>query len=131
MKKLLFGLIATVMISVSGFAKNDLNESIDVKKGVNVTNENCNDKFKVKFNLGNVSNLTESELNSMCDNLVSQNFDLNNEVDECTVSFTAEVNVGFGSVSVTVSYTASNCEIAMNKAKAALKKAVKELQAAF
>jgi hypothetical protein len=34
MKNLFFGLIATVMISVSGFAKNDLNESIVDKKEI-------------------------------------------------------------------------------------------------
>ena len=34
MKKLFFGLIATVMFSVSGFAKIDLNESIVVKKEI-------------------------------------------------------------------------------------------------
>ncbi len=102
-----------------------------VEKLKNITIENCNEKFNIKYNLGNVSSLTEAELNSMCDNLVSQNFDFNNKVDECTVSFTAEVNVGFGKVSVTVSYTASNCATAASKAKSALKAAVKEVQSAF
>lgn len=96
-----------------------------VEKQKNVTIENCKEKFNLKYNLGNVSKLTESELNSICDNLIIQNFDFNTEVDECTVSFTAEINVGFGSVSVTVSYTASNCETATSKAKTALKKQLK------
>lgn len=102
-----------------------------VEKQKNVTIENCNEKFSAKYNLGNVSNLAEAELISMCDKLASKNFAFNNEVDECTITFTAEVNVGFGSVSVSVSYTASDCETARRKASAALARAVKELKAAF
>lgn len=127
---MLFGLIATVMISVSGFAKNDLNESIVAKKEVNVTNENCIDKVKVKFNLGNVTDLSETELNNICDNLNLQNVDFK-DADECTVSISAEINVGFGSVSITVSYTSTNCTTALNKAKAALANAVKALKDAY
>jgi hypothetical protein len=126
MKKMLFGLIATVFFGLSSFANTQT-----VEKQKSITIENCNEKFNAKYNLGNISNLTESELISMCENLVSENFDFKKEVDECTISFTAEVNVGFGSVSVTVSYTASDCDTARRKASAALARAVKELKAAF
>ena len=115
-----------MLIGVVGFANT---QSFVVEKKVTI--ENCKEKFIVKYNLGNVSNLTEAELNSMFNNLILQNFDLNNEIDECTVSITAEINVGFGSVSVTVSYTSSNCEIALSKAIAAIKKAVLQITAAF
>lgn len=125
MKNLVLSL-AFMLIGSFAFANTQ-----SVEKQKNVTIENCNEKFNAKYNLGNVSNLTEAELISMCENLVSENFGFNNEVDECTVSFTAEVNVGFGSVSTTVSYTASDCATATKKAKAALANAVKELKAAF
>lgn len=130
MKKILFGLIATVMISVSGFANNDLNESIIVKKEVNAKIENCKDKINVSFNLGDVTNLSKSEVNILCDNLILQNVDFK-DADECTVSISAEINVGFGSVSITVSYTSTNCTTALNKAKAALANAVKALKDAY
>ena len=125
MKNLFFSL-AFMLIGVVGFANT---QSFVVEKKVAI--ENCKEKFIVKYNLGNVSNLTEAELNSMFNNLILQNFDLNNEIDECTVSITAEINVGFGTVSVTVSYTSSNCEIARSKATAAIKKAVLQITAAF
>jgi hypothetical protein len=125
MKNLFFSL-AFMLIGVVGFANT---QSFVVEKKVAI--ENCKEKFIVKYNLGNVSNLTEAELNSMFNNLKLQNFNFNNEIDECTVSITAEINVGFGSVSVTVSYTSSNCEIALSKAIAAIKKAVLQITAAF
>lgn len=126
--KNLFFTLAFMLIGSFTFANTQT-----VEKQKNVTIENCNEKFNAKFNLGNVTSLTETELIALCDNLMSQKFDFNN-VDECTITLTAEVNVGFGSVSVSVSYTASNCETAMTKAGAALKSAVKkvkELAAAY
>jgi hypothetical protein len=122
MKNLVFSL-AFMLIGSFGFANTQ-----SVEKQKNVAIENCNEKFNAKYNLGNVSNLTEAELISMCENLVSENFDFNNEIDECTISFTAEINVGFGSVSTTVSYTAKDCATATKKAKAALAAAVKAIK---
>ena len=125
MKKIIFSL-AFMLIGLFSFANTQ-----SVEKHENVTIENCKDKLNIKYNLGNVSNLTEAELNLMCDNFVSQNFDFTNEVDECTVSITAEVNGFFGKFSVTVSYTASTCEIAARRAKAALAEAIEEVREAF
>lgn len=126
--KNLFLSLAFVLISFLTFAGN---QSFSREKSFAI--ENCKDKFSAKYNLGNVTNLTEPELIAMCDKLMSQKFDFSN-VDECTITLTAEVNVGFGSVSVSVSYTASSCETAMRRAGAALASAVKmvkELAAAY
>jgi len=126
--KNLFLSIAFMLIGSFAYANT---QSFEKQK--NLTIENCKDKVTLKYNLGNVTKLSESELISMCDNLMKQKFDFKN-VDECTVTITAEVNVGFGSVSVSVSYTSSNCETAMSKAVSALKSAVrkvKELAAAM
>jgi len=127
MKNVFFSL-AFMLIGSFAFANTQT-----VEKQKNVTIENCNEKFSAKYNLGNVTSLTETELITLCDNLMSQKIDFK-DVDECTITLTAEVNVGFGSVSVSVSYTASNCETAMKKAGAALSaavKKVKELAAAY
>ncbi len=113
------------MLFVSiAFANNSI-----VEKQKTTTIENTSDKFVAKFNLGNVSNLSESEISALAENLI-QGIKNESNIDECTVSFTAEVNVGFGSVSATVSYTASNCEVAAKKAMAALVRAVKLIKAA-
>lgn len=126
--KNVFFYLTFLLIGSFAFAKTQPNE-----KQKNATIENCNEKFSAKYNLGNITNLTETELIAFCDNLMSQNINFK-EIDECSITLTAEVNVGFGSVSVSVSYTASNCETAMKKAGAALSSAVKkvkELAAAY
>jgi hypothetical protein len=123
MKKIIFSIALMLFVSIA-FANNSI-----VEKQKTTTIENTSDKFVAKFNLGNVSNLSESEISALAENLI-QGIKNESNIDECTVSFTAEVNVGFGSVSATVSYTASNCEVAAKKAMAALVRAVKLIKAA-
>lgn len=121
MKKMFFGLIATVMLSVSGFANTKITEKQDLIK-IEKSNE-----IKICYNLGNVTKLTDSELNSLS-RAITESVSLPDNVDECTITLTAEVDLVFGSVSVAVSYTASNCETAMTKAGAALTAAVKKVK---
>jgi hypothetical protein len=123
MKKIIFSIALMLFVSIA-FANNSI-----VEKQKTTTIENTADKFVARFNLGNVSNLSDSEISALAENLI-QGIKNDNSIDECTVSLTAEVNVGFGSVSATVSYTASDCETAAKKAMAALVRAVKLIKAA-
>ena len=122
MKKIIFSIALMLFVSIA-FANNSI-----VDKNKSTTIENTSDKFVARFNLGNVSNLSDSEINALAENLI-QGIKKDSSIDECTVSLTAEVNVGFGSVSATVSYTASDCDIAARKAMAALVKAIKGIKA--
>jgi len=122
MKKIIFSIALMLFVSIA-FANNSIVERQKI-----TTIENTSDKFVAKFNLGNVSNLSESEINTLAENLI-QGIKNDSNIDECTVSLTAEVNVGFGSVSATVSYTASDCETAAKKATIALAKAILRIKA--
>jgi hypothetical protein len=133
MKKMLFGLIATVMISVSGFAKNDLNESIVAKKEVSVKTENCLNHLKISFDLGNLSNLSKTELNNLLNNLPTQIIN-SEQFTECTITFTATITFMGQSMTITSSGTAATCEEAGRIARSGLrneinaaKKMIKEL----
>jgi 3-isopropylmalate dehydratase small subunit len=119
MKKIFFSL-AFLLIGVVGFANTQV---VNSQKSIIV--ENNNDKLKVSYKLGDVTNLTETEIITLIDNL-SKGIKNNKDVDECTITLTAEINVGFGSVSV--SYTASNCETALRRAGQALGAAVRQLK---
>jgi 3-isopropylmalate dehydratase small subunit len=121
MKKRFFSL-AFLLIGVVGFANTQV---VNSQKSIIV--ENNNDKLKVSYKLGDVTNLTETEIITLIDNL-SKGIKNNKDVDECTITLTAEINVGFGSVSVSVSYTASNCETALRRAGQALGAAVRQLK---
>jgi hypothetical protein len=122
MKKIIFSIALMLFVSIA-FADNSIAE-----KPKTATIENNSDKFVARFDLGNVTNLSESEINTLAENLI-KGIKNDNNIDECTVSFTAEVNVGFGSVSATVSYTASDCETAANRAFIALVREVKRIKA--
>ena len=121
--KNLFLSLAFMLIGSFAFANTQ-----SVKKQKNVTIENYNAKFNAKYNLGNVTSLTETELITLCDNLMAQKIDFKG-IDECTITLTAEINVGFGSVSV--SYTAANCEAATKKAVSGLASAVRQIRALY
>jgi hypothetical protein len=121
MKKLLFGIVATALLSISSFASTQI-----VGKQKLVTIENCKEKVKATYNLGNVTHLTASELNTLVNSLPTQSLNIA-DYDECSVTLTAEVSVGFSSVSVSVTYTASNCAAALSAARVALSNAVKEV----
>lgn len=109
MKKLFFGLIATVIISVSGFAKNDLNESIVDKNEVSVKIENCKDKINVSFNLGDITNLSKSEVNVLCENAISQIVDLK-DFTSCTVTISGTISIYGQSITISFAATAPTCE---------------------
>jgi hypothetical protein len=120
MKKMLFGLIATVMISVSGFAKNDLNESIVVKKEVSVKIENCLNHLKISFDLGNISNLSQTELNNLLDNLPAQIIN-SDQFAECTITYTATITFMGQSMTISASGSAATCAEAVRIARSGLK----------
>jgi hypothetical protein len=120
MKNLFFGIIATVMFSVSGFAKNDLNESIVDKKEVSVKIENCLNHLKISFDLGNLSNLSETELNNLLNNLPTQIIN-SEQYSECTISYSMTFTYMGVSTTVSSSGTAATCEEAGRIARSGIK----------
>lgn len=125
MKNLLFGLIATVLFSFTGSAADSKTQIVNKQKDITIENNN-GDVLKVSFNIGNITNLSESQIDTLCKNLTG-NINEIKDVASCTVTMVATVDVGFGSVSVSVSYTAATCELATTKAIAGLKSAVKKV----
>ncbi len=111
---MLFGLIATVMMSVSGFANSEI---IKTEKSIFV--ENCDNKFKATFDLGDLTNLSESEINTLCENFTNQIKNLK-DFTECTISYSGTVNVMGSSISISVSATAATCEEAGKMARRGL-----------
>lgn len=63
MKKLFFGLVATVLFSVSAMANNEVVNNDKVVK------ENVKVGKTIKVSLGDVSNLSEAEINSLIENI--------------------------------------------------------------
>lgn len=119
MKNFLFTL---VLILIGSFSFANKQTVLHQNSSVIETNK----KYEVIYDIGNITNLTDAEIDTICYNIV-QNVKNTNNLDECTVTLTATVNIGIGSVEVTVSYTAANCELAASKAASALKAAVKKI----
>lgn len=97
MKNVLFGLIATVMISFNGFA----NQS---PAKLAPTTENTQ-KIKLELNLGNLNDISETEMEARVNDFLAKNLSAVDDELDCSVTVTGSVTVGFASfeVSVTVS----------------------------
>lgn len=114
MKNLIFSL-AFMLIGSFAFAN-----SQSVKKQNNVIIENCANKLKVAFDLGDLTNLSETELSNLLDNLPTQM--LNSEkFDECTISYTLTISVLGQSIQISAAGTASTCEEAGRIARSGIK----------
>lgn len=104
------------------------------EKQKNLTIENCKDKVTLKYNIGNVTNCSETEILLLIDNSSKEFVNINN-VEECTITY--EFTFTFMGVSATVSAsgTASTCERAGQIARAGItsevKAAKKTISAAF
>lgn len=118
MKNLLFSL-AFMLIGSFAFANTQ-----SFVKQKNLTIENCKDKVTLKYNLGNVTNCSETEIISLIDNLSKELVNIKN-VEECTISY--EFTFTFMGVSATVSAsgTAATCERAGEIARSGIKAEVK------
>ena len=64
MKKIIFSIALMLFVSIA-FADNSIAE-----KPKTATIENNSDKFVARFDLGNVTNLSESEINTLAENLI-------------------------------------------------------------
>ena len=114
MKNLVLSL-AFMLISSFAFANTQ-----SVAKQKNVTIENYENHLKVSFDLGNLSNLSETELYNLLDNLPT--LIINSEqFSECTITYTFTFSFMGQSVTVSASGTASTCEAAGNIARSGLR----------
>lgn len=125
MKKIMFSLFLSLFMITSSFANTSKVDNVN-------SIENRIDKTSINIKLGNVTNLSEKQIvdmaNSMLEDFVKQN---KNSLDECTVTMSAEVSVGVVKVTVSASYTASNCEVASSKCATALGAAVQKAKKAI
>ncbi|WP_353084384.1 hypothetical protein [Flavobacterium sp.] len=113
--KNLFFTLAFMLVGSFAFANTQ-----PVEKHKNVTIENCLNHLKVSFDLGNLSNLSESELYNLLDNLPTQI--LNSEqFDECTISYSVTFTYLGVSTTVTSSGTAATCAAAGDIARSGIK----------
>lgn len=108
MKKLFFLLVFTLIgsfafASVTSIQPDRFNGKITI-------NENVENHIKVSFDLGDLSNLNETELSNLLDRLPTP-ADLDPKLfDECTISYSVTLSVMGQSVTVTASGTAATCE---------------------
>lgn len=116
--KNLFFTLAFMLIGSFAFANTQ-----PVEKQKNVTIENCGNHLKVSFDLGNLSNLNETELNNLLNNLPTQIIN-SEQFSECTISYS--VTFTFMGVSTTVSSsgTAATCSEAGNIARSGIRNEV-------
>lgn len=91
-----------------------------VEKQKNVTIENSSNHLKVIFDLGNLSNLSETDLINLLDNLPTQIVN-SNQFSECTISYSVTVSILGQSVTLTASGTAATCEQAGSIARAGIR----------
>lgn len=94
--------------------------SHSVKKQNNIIIENYANKLKVVYDLGDLTNLSETELINLLDNLPAQILD-SEKFDECSISYTLTISILGQSVAVTASGTASTCEEAGRIARAGIR----------
>jgi len=121
MRNLIFSL-AFMLIGSFAFANTQ-----SVKKQKNVLIENCTNKLKVLFDLGDLSNLSETELYNLLDNLPTQVLNSEQFVD-CTISYTLTISVLGQSVAISASGTAPTCEEAGTIARSGIKSEAKKAE---
>lgn len=121
MKKLIFSIIAVSMIYTTAFAGSTRAEfpvKLESKKS---------DKVKLTFDLGNITKLSKTELESK----ISEKLQiLNNLPDEleCSITVKGELNLGpIGSVSVEVTVSGP-CSEVRKEGKAIAEQILKEIQ---
>ncbi len=102
--KNLFFTLAFMLIGSFAFANT---QSFEKQK--NVTIENGSNHLKIIFDLGNLSNLSETDLINLLDNLPTQIVN-SAQFDECTISYSVTVSILGQSVTLTASGTAATCE---------------------
>jgi len=117
MKNLVFSL-AFMLIASFGFA-NTQNHGV-VKTH---TIENFTNHLKITFDLGDLSNLSETELNNLLDNLPTQVINYE-QFAECTITYTLTFAFMGQSLTVAASATAPTCAEAGNIARAGLRSEV-------
>ncbi|WP_395067199.1 hypothetical protein [Flavobacterium sp.] len=122
MKNLFFSL-AFMLIGTFAFANT---QSVDKQK--NGTIENCINKLKISLDLGNLSNLSETEFNKLLDNLPLQVIN-SEQFSECTIEYS--VTFTFMGVSTTVSSsgTAATCAEAGNIARSGIRNEISKAKA--
>lgn len=114
MRKVIFSL-AFMLIGSFAFANT---QSFEKQKNVKI--ENGSNHLKVIFDLGNLSNLSETDLISLLDNLPTQIVN-SDQFSECTISYSVTVTILGQSVTLTASGTAATCEQAGSIARAGIR----------
>lgn len=95
--------------------------SVERQNDINI--ENCTNHLKVLVDLGDLSNLNETELYNLLDNLPIQVLD-SEQFSECTISYSFTFSFMGQSVTVTASGTAETCAEAGNIARDGIKNEV-------
>lgn len=103
MKNLLFTL-TFMLIGSFAFANTQ-----SFEKQNNVKIENGSNHLKVIFDLGNFSNLSETDLINLLDNLPTQIVN-SDQFAECTITYSITVSILGQSVTIEASGTAATCQ---------------------
>ncbi len=125
-------MVAVIAFGSFAMANNVEVETVEVRTE-SVETANNSGKLKVIFDLGDLSKLSESELDDFFDSIPIQH--INSEIfKECTVTYTATFSIMGSSVTVTASGTAEDCDKAGRIARDGIrneykqaKKLIKEL----
>lgn len=114
MKNLVLSL-AFMLISSFAFANT---QPVEKQKSFEV--QNYENQLKISFDLGNLSNLSETELNNLLNNLPTQV--INTELfSECTIEYSVTFSFMGVSTTVTSSGTAATCAEAGNIARSGIR----------
>lgn len=116
--KNLFLSLAFMLIGSFGFANIQSTE-----KQKNFTVENCANHLRVSFDLGNLSNLSETEFQNLLDNLPTQVIN-SEQFGECTIEYSVTFTFMGVSTTVTSSGTAATCAEAGNIARSGIRNEV-------
>lgn len=84
-------------------------DTFNNKIALNTSDEN---HFNVLYDLGDVSNLSETEFSNLFDNLPDFSYLDSKLFDECSISYSITLSLAGQSVTVTVTGTAADCETA-------------------
>lgn len=107
--KNVFFTVAFMLIGSFAFA-NIASVQPDTSNDKIFSNTSDRNNFKVSYNLGDISNLSEQEFLNLFDDLQFISVFDEKLFDECSISYTVTLSIAGQSVSVTATGTAQTCE---------------------